>query len=837
MNSAKKRAPLRLLSLLLAGSLLAGCSVFQKQPAATASSSAASSSENGSKGKTDIKPYKKVITSEAKSDEGLFTVHQVNDKYYFQIPDSLLNREMLLVTRIAKTANNLGYGGEKLNTQVVRWEKKNKKVLLRLVSYDNVANDSLPVYQSVRNSNFEPILQAFDIEAISPDSTGYVVEIGPFFSKDVPSIGLDNDRRKEYKVSKLDESRSFIESLKSYPLNVEARHVMTYNAAEAPSNSQSGTISLEISNSMLLLPKKPMMPRLADNRVGFFSTRQVDYGLDEQKATQRTYIVRWRLEPKEEDMDAYLRGELVEPKEPIVYYIDPATPMKWRKYLKQGVEDWQVAFEAAGFKNAILAKDPPSKEEDPDWSPEDARYSVIRYFASDVQNAYGPNTHDPRSGQILESDIGWYHNVMNLLRNWYFVQTAAINKDAQKTKFNDEVMGRLIRFVSAHEVGHTLGLPHNMGSSNAYPVDSLRSASFTAKMGTAPSIMDYARFNYIAQPEDSGVAIYPQVGPYDKWAVKWGYTYFPEAKTPDAEKKKLNEWTVARAEDPIYRFGRQTYSPIDPRSQTEDLGDNAMLASEYGIKNLKRILPNLVEWTQEEGKNYEDLDELYKQVIGQWNRYMGHVTSNIGGVYESYKTFDQEGAVYKPVPAHTQREAVAFLNKQAFQTPEWMLDAEILRRIEGTGSVERVKNLQEGILSKVFDPGRLARLIEAQELDRNNYGLTELFNDLRPGIWTELTNGLTADTYRRNLQRVYVAQLTKLMEEEQQKVPARRQSFYGFTPVDVELSDIRPVVRAELERLQRDLRRAEGRTRDNLTRYHYQDLIKRIDQTLNPKQS
>ena len=822
-----------LLSLLLAGSLMASCSVFQQQPAA----SAAATTKEGGKEKGKMKPYKKLITEEAKTDEGLFKVHQLDDKYYYEIPDSLLRREMLLVTRIAKTANNLGYGGEKLNSQVIRWQKKNDKILLRLVSFDNVANDSLPVYQSVRNSNFEPILYSFDIEAIGPDSSSYVINASPFFTEDVPSIGLDAERRKEYKVSKLDGDRSFIESIKSFPLNVEARNVMTYNASEAPSNDESGTISLEINNSMLLLPAVPMMPRLADNRMGFFTTTQVDYGLDEQKAKERTFIVRWELKPKPEDMEAYLNGELVEPAEPIVYYIDPATPKKWRKYLKQGVEDWQEAFEAAGFKNAIIAKDSPSAEEDPDWSPEDARYSVIRYFASDVQNAYGPNTHDPRSGQILESDIGWYHNVMNLLRNWYFIQTAAVNPDAQKVKFDDEVMGRLIRFVSAHEVGHTIGLAHNMGSSFAYPVDSLRSASFTKEMGTAPSIMDYARFNYIAQPEDTGVALYPNIGPYDKWAVKWGYTYLPNARTPDEERDTLNAWIVERADNPIYDFGRQTRNPIDPRAQTEDLGNDAMKASTYGIQNLQRIVPNLVEWTSEEGKNYEDLEELYMQVIGQWNRYMGHVTSNIGGVYENYKTYDQDGSVYEPVPADVQEKAVEFLNEQAFETPEWMLEREVLRRIEGTGSVKRIKDLQENILEDVLDPGRLARLIEAQAIDESNYGLTNLFSDLNKGIWTELETGQPTDTYRRNLQRTFIAQLGSLMTEEQQQVSARARSFLGFTPVDVELSDIRPVVRAELERLQRELRRAENRSRDTLTRYHYQDLVERIDDILNPKEA
>ena len=825
----------RLLSRLCVAFLavsVSSCAVFQPEKPKPSAEKA-----KGDDSKEGVKAYSKIITKEAKSDPGLFTVHQVKSDYFYEIPDSLFNREMLMVTRIAQTASGIGFGGGKQNTQVLRWEKKNDKVLLRVVSHDIHAADSLPIHEAVVNSNFEPILYAFDVQAYHKDSVNNatVIKVTDLFEDDVQAIGFPERRRKDYKISRLDAKRSYIDTIRSYPENIEVRHVKTYNAGEPPSNSSTASISVKMSNSMILLPKVPMKRRYFDERVGWFTSGQTDYGLEAQESKTVHYLDRWRLEVKDEDLEKFERGELVEPKEPIVYYIDRATPDKWVPFIKQGIEDWQVAFEAAGFKNAIIAKDAPTVEEDPDWSPEDVRYSVVRYLASPIPNANGPHVSDPRSGEILESDINWYHNVMTLLRNWFFVQTAAINEDAQGVAFKDEIMGRLIRFVSSHEVGHTLGLPHNMGSSSAYAVEDLRDPEFTAKYGTAPSIMDYARFNYIAQPEDGDVALMPNIGTYDKYAIAWGYRPILNT-TAKEEKETLDKWILEHAGDPMYRFGaQQSGGVIDPSSQTEDLGDDAMLASEYGIKNMKRIMPKLIEWTAEDGKDYEDLETMYDQVISQFNRYMGHVTANIGGVYQYTKTYDQEGPVFTHVPAEKQEKAMDFLQEQLFSTPEWMLDQNIFNKIQFDGSIENIRSIQARTLNDLLDFGRMARLIENEEVNGNEaYSLLDMMTELRSGIWSELRTGGAIDTYRRNLQRAYIDRMAYLMTEEQSSIPASYRSWISRSNIDVEQSDIRPVVRGELTKLQRDLRNSIGRSRDTMTRYHLQDALERVNLILDP---
>ncbi len=750
--------------------------------------------------------YSDVITDEAVTSEGLFDTHMIGSDLFYEIPLDMMDREMLLLSRIARTPDGAGYGGSKSNTSTVRWERNGDRVLLRLVSYENFAGDSTTIAAAVRNSNFEPIVMAFDVETMNEDSTAVVIDVTDLFTEDVTMLGLPKRRRSSYGVRRVDGDRTYIVRANAYPRNVEVRRVLTYEATDAPSNGESNTLSMEMHHSMLVLPDDPIEPRLCDERVGFFSTRQTDYGLDTQRAVETCYVTRWRLEPS--DPAAYARGEVVDPVQPIIYYIDPATPEKWVPYLKQGVEDWQVAFERAGFSNAIIAMDAP---DDPDWSAEDARYSVIRYLASDVQNASGPHVHDPRTGEILESDIQWYHNVMNLLRNWFFIQTAAVNEDARGVEFSDELMGELVRFVSAHEVGHTIGLQHNMQSSSAYSVEDLRTR-FVCEMGVAPSIMDYARFNYVAQPGDD-TCLMPLVGPYDKFAIEWGYRLHPGTDRY-SEQGGMRDFVEEWQDDPVYLFSSPTGA--DPSALTEAIGDDAMRASDYGVENLKRIVDNLIDWTFVEGEDYSDLEELYQNVVGQWGRYTGHVVANVGGVVHTRKRQGQDGVQYAMVSSERQERAVEYLNRQVFETPEWLLDGEILDRFQGSGSTDLVRSRQASAMNQLLNVDRMKRLIEQEAFHGGDaYSLGEMLEDLRAGVWSEVTSGRQTDAYRRNLQRAYLERMGVLLDDE-----------------DARQTDIAPFVRGELRAL-RDALSGAGSS-DRATRLHFEDSVVRIDAILDP---
>jgi len=787
--------------------------------------------------KEGIKPFSEVITSKAKTTTGLFKTHKVDDRWYFEIPDSMINREMLVVTRLAKVpagvkVGNQQYGGEELNEQVWKWERRGKQIFIRVPSYATKADPNSDMSESVKNSNLDQILASFEVKAYNKDTTGVVIDVTDFYNGDIMAIGATDQIRKMYKVTMFDATRSYIDTVKTFPINIEVKTAKTYRALESPTDNSNAAVTFEFNTSMLLLPKIPVKARIMDARVGYFGQSQIDYGTNAQKAERTAYIHRWNLVPK--DTIAYKRGELVEPIKPIIIYIDPATPKKWVPYLIEGINDWQVAFEAAGFKNAIIGKEAPTPQQDPQFSVEDSRYSVVRYFASDIANAYGPHVSDPRTGQILETHIGWYHNVMSLLRNWYFVQTAAINPAVRKAQFTDEQMGELIRFVSSHEIGHTLGLPHNFGSSYAYPVDSLRSKTFTNAHGTAPSIMDYARFNYIAQPGDGVTKLHPQIGEYDKWAVKWGYTWFPGNKSSEQEKEVLDQWTLKNAGNPLYFYGRQG-TTLDPRLQSEDLGDNAMKASNYGIANLKRILPNVEKWTYQKGKDYSDLKEIYTEIVGQYNRYMGHVATNVGGMSENFKTYDQSGPVYAYLSKAKQKEAITFFNQQLFTTPLWLINNEQLGKFDNGVLLNRIKSVQTNTLVGLLSASRIARLLDNETKNgaTKAYTLPELFADLKTSVFV----AGRADGFKRNLQRAYVDRLGSLMTTESELpvgFPVDAAASYGLTPINISLSDIRPLVRAELKSLLVTVK-ARSVAGDAVTKAHYEDLGIRIKNILDPK--
>ena len=844
-------------ALFLTCSLLLGMESMQAQnrrdqapppPAAPAAAPSAPAAPPAPR--TGPRSYKELITPKAKTTRGLFNVHKIDDKFYFEIKESLFGREIMAITRFSKVAGGGGvYGGELANQQVVRFEKgPDNKVFMRVVTVISVADSSQPIYKAVKNSNLDPIAASFDIKAFGADSTGAIIDVTDYFKGDNQAVSINPSSKRRLNLTAIQSDKSYIETIKSFPINTEVRSVKTFGASAAmpgmgaapspfpsaslPAANAAGVVTLEINNSFILLPEKPMQKRLNDIRTGYFVDDYTVYSDDQQKTEESSFIVRWKVQPKKEDIERWKKGELVEPEKPIIYYLDPATPKKWRPYLIQGVNDWQAAFEKAGFKNAIMGKEWP--EGDSTMSLEDARYSVIRYFASDIQNAYGPNVHDPRSGEILESHIGWYHNVMSLLHDWYFVQTAAVDPEARKMKFDDDLMGNLIRFVSSHEVGHTLGLRHNMGSSSKTPVEKLRDKAWVEANGHTASIMDYARFNYVAQPEDniSRAGLFPRIGDYDKWAIEWGYGY--GADNEEDDKKQRNKLYNERlAKNPRVWFGTYEYGNLsDARTQSEDLGDNSMKASDYGVKNLKRIMAKLPEWTKEEGDRYQNLQQMYGQVVSQFNRYLGHVARNIGGYYETPKSVEQTGDVYEVTPKAIQKEAVAFVNNHLFTTPEWMLNYNILNKINNPVS-DQLSTIQDNVLGSVLSSSRLTKMAVHANRFPNAYTIDELLTDMEKNILSEWTAKKSIDGHRRNLQKSYVERMIALLG-----TAAASPGAGGFTisvGVDSKKTDVSSVVRGHLNAMKNASQSAAAAATENMTKYHLQDITERIKRALEPK--
>ncbi|RZK21415.1 MAG: DUF5117 domain-containing protein [Pedobacter sp.] len=834
-------------SLLLATALLittaSSCSIFKnnkkKAAAAKAAATALAAKPKADSTKTAIKPYAEIITAKAVTQKGLFTVHKLNDKYFFEISNKLLKKEILAVNRLSKSTPGAGnYGGEEVASKIIYWELgPNNKLFLKVSATVSIADSTDMISKAVESSNLNPILAAFPIKAKSKDSSGVVIDVTDFLMSESPLLAFNGENKKAYGLGMQAADRSYIESVKSFPINTEVRTIRTYTATgvRLPAVSEAGAVTLGMNTSFIRLPENPLRKRLYDPRVGFFASANIKYNDNQQKVEQEAFIHRWRLEPKAEDLEKFRKGELVEPQKQIVYYIDPATPKKWRPFLIAGVNDWQKAFEQAGFKNAIVAKEWP--EADTTMSLDDARFSVIRYFASAQQNAYGPNIADPRTGEIIESHIGWYHNVMNLVHRWYMIQAGAIDPRARKNKFDDELMGQLIRFVSSHEIGHTLGLRHNMGASSTVPVEKLRDKAWVEAHGHTPSIMDYARFNYVAQPEDniSAKGIYPRINDYDKWAIQWGYKPILDQPSAEAEAKILNKITIdSLASNKRLWFGGEGRDH-DPRSQSEDLGDDAIKASLYGIKNLKRIVPQLINWTKEEGKGYGNLDEMYKEAVGQYSRYAFHVLKYLGGVMVTEKSTDQPGAVYQAVSLAKQKEAIRFYNDQVFTTPKWLANKEILNKIDPGFSFNAVQTVQQGVVASVTSQSRLYRMmINQRDNGKGSYSPKEWLNDLKNGIFSELKTGKSTDEYRRALQKMYVGSIITMYNKRFALQGSTDNILASVTPTDVLLySNVKALAFAHLKDLRRDIGKGAFTAKDQDTKIHFQYLKHMLDKIVN----
>ena len=783
---------------------------------------------------TAPKPYNQVITPGAVTDSGVFIVHRIGEKLFYEIPKGMFGREFLLVADQRGTIRGVRYAGEEISNRIVVWDRMGNKVFLRIVSYAMRADSTQPVARAVRLSNIAPIIMSFDVASWhTPDSTA-VIEATKLFTTDVQEL---NVRQWGVRVRRMDPTRSVVDRARSFQRNVEVSALQTFEVdsvpgpAGGPPNRSLNSITMLMNYSMVLLPDHPMMARLCDDRVGYFNLSFEDYDNDLVSGPRRCFIKRFRLEPKDPN------AAISDPIQPIVWYIDPATPAKWVPWLIKGVEMWEPVFRAAGFSNAITARVPSAS--DTDFDLDDARFSTIRWLPSTIENAYGPSVSDPRSGEIMNANIGFYHNVASLVEAWYWTQAGAADPRARQLPFPDSLMGLMLAYVANHEVGHSLGLRHNMVASTYYPVDSLRSKSFTCRMkGTSPSIMDYARYNYVAQPGDSA-CLMQGIGPYDFFAIDWGYRRIPGAASPDAERPVLDSLARQQDANPYFRWIGDG-DPVDPRIITEALGDDPVKASGYGVRNIKRLVPMLIPATTgDKLDNYERLDDMYTELINQWAREMNHVAVVVGGVYQFTKYASQNGRVYQPVPRAKQAEAVQFLNDNVFTTPSFFFDPEILRRIEPTGFVERVRARQTTLLNLLFQDARLARVAEQQatQADGAAYTMADLFGDVRRSAFAEFgTGSVRVDEYRRNLQRAFVDQMERLISTPLvTPLPPGFTPFSGFTPPAPRPADARAQARLELVDLQSTLRAALPRAGDRTTRAHIVDLQARIDQILHPK--
>ena len=701
------------------------------------------------------------LTVDMNFSEGLINTYtNEENKLYFEISESLLGKELLVVTRLAQLPGSYaGYlnAGSKTAEHVVQFEKHAKKILLKEVSFTNISDEEDPISHSVSVNNFKPILGVFDIKNSEDDK--YLIDVSSYFMSDSPGFNIIRSYEKDnYKIGGVDKKRSFIDSARSFPRNTEILHTLTFSVNKAPRTNRTKTFSFQINHSIIALPDNPMPIRYEDERVGWFTINKINYSSEKLKSDSYNIVRKWRLEPS--DLDAYNRGELVEPIKPIIYYLDPGTPMKWRKYFKLGIEDWNSAFEKAGFKNAIIAKDPPSKEEDPDFSPEDIRYSTVRYVASTTRNAMGPSVSDPRTGEIIESDIVWYHNHLRSYRNRYLLETGAANPSARTLFTPEEEIGEMMRQVIAHEIGHALGLPHNMKASSAYPVDSLRSGNFTQKFGIATTIMDYARYNYVAQPGDENIRFVRQLGPYDDYSIEWGYRYF--GKSPEEEKEILKKFVDEKSLNPIYMFGGYGN---DPNSQTENIGDDPVKASMYGINNLKIVAKNLKEWTVEPKENYNELDELYGELIGVYRRYIYHVLNLVGGIYDTPHNENQKGVVrYVNVDIDKQLQALKFMEKNLWNTQNWLMDKSLISQIKAEGVLGSLQGLQLSAFNRILSVSKLNRMLSAREsLEGDPLSVEELIDNL---FKTIVKNPENPDLSEQRLQINFVERIDELMGEE-----------------------------------------------------------------------